>query len=113
MPSQAQVKAQSKWENKVYDKVLVRLRKDTEPTRDTITAAATAAGLSLNAYILEAVKDKMNGGKAPPVEIVPDLDIYARQVGQSPEEYTAQAIRERMQRQDKQAEELEHVPFYE
>ena len=112
MPTQAQVKAQSKWENKVYNKVLLRLRKDTEPTRETITEAATAAGMSLNAYVLDAVKEKMNGGKAPPAELVPELGIYARQVGQSPEEYTAQAIRERMYRQDKEAAELEHEPFF-
>lgn len=110
--SRAHIQATTRWESKAYDKVTLRLRKDTEPTRETITEAATAAGMSLNAYVLEAVKEKMNGGKAPPDEIVPDLGIYARQVGQSPEEYTAQAIRERMQRQDKEAAELEHEPFF-
>ena len=59
MASEAQKKANLKWEAKAYDKVLLRIRKDTEPTRETITAAADAVGLSLNAYIMEAVKEKM------------------------------------------------------
>jgi len=59
MRSEAKKRADSKWESKAYDKVLLRIRKDTEPTRETITAAADAVGLSLNAYIMEAVKEKM------------------------------------------------------
>jgi len=59
MASEAQKRANQKWESKAYDKVLLRIRKDTEPTRETITAAADAVGLSLNAYIMEAVKEKM------------------------------------------------------
>ena len=57
--SRAHIEATTRYEHKAYDKITVRLRKDTEPTRDTITAAADAAGMSLNAYIIEAVKDKM------------------------------------------------------
>lgn len=57
--SRAHKEATQRYEQKAYDKVLLRLRKDTEPTRDTITAAADAAGLSLNAYILEAIKEKL------------------------------------------------------
>lgn len=59
MRSEAKKRADSKWESKAYDKVLLRIRKDTEPTRETITAAADAVGLSLNAYIMEAVKEKL------------------------------------------------------
>ena len=57
--SRAHIEATTRYEHKAYDKVTLRLRKDTEPTRDTITAAADAAGMSLNAYVLEAVKEKM------------------------------------------------------
>ena len=59
MRSEAKKRADSKWESKAYDKVLLRIRKDTEPTRETITAAADKIGLSLNAYIMQAVKEKM------------------------------------------------------
>ena len=59
MTTPAHIKATGKYEKKTYDKVLLRIRKDTEPTRDTITAAADAVGLSLNAYIMEAIKEKI------------------------------------------------------
>jgi uncharacterized protein (DUF1778 family) len=60
MVRKSQIKAQSKWEQKVYDKVLLRLRKDQEPTRDTIAAAAAASGESLNEYIINAVKNRLD-----------------------------------------------------
>ena len=59
MKSEAKKRADSKWESKAYDKVLLRIRKDTEPTRETITAAAESVGMSLNAFIMEAVKEKI------------------------------------------------------
>jgi uncharacterized protein (DUF1778 family) len=57
--SEAQIKAIRKYESKAYDKILLRIRKDTEPTRETITKAAEACGLSLNGFILEAIKEKI------------------------------------------------------
>jgi len=62
MKTEAQKRATAKFERSVYDKILLRIRKDTEPTRETITAAADAAGLSLNGYIMEAVREKLAGG---------------------------------------------------
>lgn len=59
MPSKAQVQAQQRWEQKTYDKVLLRLRKDTEPTRDTIAAAASACGESVNEYIINSISDRL------------------------------------------------------
>ncbi len=59
MPSKAQAKATQKYERKTYDKVLLRIRKDAEPTRETITKAGQAAGLSLSAYIMEAVTERL------------------------------------------------------
>ena len=61
--SAAHKKATQRYETKAYDKVLLRLRKDTEPTRETITSKATAKGMSLNAYIIEAITEKINGDK--------------------------------------------------
>jgi len=64
MPKSAALKrANAKYERNNYDKVLLRIRHDGDgPTRDAITAAATAAGESLNAYILNAVSMRMNAG---------------------------------------------------
>lgn len=44
---------------KVYDRVTLRLRKETETDKDTIQAAADAAGESLNGYIIRAIKERM------------------------------------------------------
>lgn len=64
MPTPAQVRAQTKWEAKAYDKVLLRLRKDGDLTREDIQKAADQAGQSLNSYILDAVSEKMNKPKS-------------------------------------------------
>ena len=62
--SEAQIRATSKFESKVYDKILIRLRKDrlddSGLSRELIQQAAEAEGMSLNAYILKAVAEKMN-----------------------------------------------------
>lgn len=60
--TKAGIKAHTKYEAKTYDKVLLRLRKDTEPTKETITKKAEAVGLSLNAYIVEAITEKIERG---------------------------------------------------
>ena len=52
-----------RYEAKVYDKILLRLRKETETDKDTIQAAADAAGESLNGYIIRAIKERMERDK--------------------------------------------------
>lgn len=59
MVSDSQKKATRKYEKKAYDKILIRIRKDTEPTRATISQAATVCGMSLNEYIMQAIEEKM------------------------------------------------------
>ncbi|MDE6594994.1 MAG: hypothetical protein K2K44_03175 [Oscillospiraceae bacterium] len=56
--SKAQQAATKKFEDKNYDKVLLRLRKDTLP-KEAVQAAADKAGESLNAYITGAIKNRM------------------------------------------------------
>lgn len=56
----AHIRATTKYEAKAYDKILLRIRKDGELTKDTIQMAADQAGQSLNSYILEAVQEKMS-----------------------------------------------------
>ena len=58
--SKAGIKAHTKYEAKTYDKILLRLRKDTEPTKETINQKAEAVGLSLNAFIVEAITEKID-----------------------------------------------------
>lgn len=58
--TESQRRALAKYENKSYDKILLRLRKDTEPTREQITEAATEAGETVNGFIIEAIKQRMN-----------------------------------------------------
>ena len=56
--SAARIAANNRYIEKTYDRFTFRVRKeDTEQ----IKQAAEAAGMSVNAYILEAVKEKMNG----------------------------------------------------
>ena len=54
--SKAQIKATTKYEAAKYDKILVRIPKG---ERAEVQAAADAAGESLNAYIVGAVKQRM------------------------------------------------------
>ncbi|MCR4597176.1 MAG: antitoxin [Lachnospiraceae bacterium] len=62
--TEAQIRANSKFESKAYDKITVRLRKDrlddSGLSRESITKAAEAEGMSLNAFILQAVAEKIN-----------------------------------------------------
>ena len=57
--SEAQNKATQKYIHNSYDQISIRVRKDGDITRDTMQAAADQEGLSLNAYILEAIKEKI------------------------------------------------------
>ena len=57
--SRAHIQATTRYESKAYDKITLRLRKDGDLTRETISKAAEKSGLSINAFILDAVKSKM------------------------------------------------------
>jgi predicted HicB family RNase H-like nuclease len=53
----AQRKAVGRYERDNYDKVLLRMP---QGERERMKEAADAAGQSLNAYILDAIRDRMN-----------------------------------------------------
>jgi predicted HicB family RNase H-like nuclease len=55
--SKSQVKAQSKWESKAYDKILLRMKKG---ERAIIIETADIQGKSLNSYIIEAINEKLD-----------------------------------------------------
>ena len=59
MISEAQKRAKNKYNKKAYETILYRIRRDGDITRDAIQEAAAAAGLSVNEYITEAIRDKM------------------------------------------------------
>ena len=44
---------------KAYDRVNLVLKKETSPTKDEVQAAADAKGESLNAYIVEAIRQRL------------------------------------------------------
>lgn len=56
-------KAVNKYIAKAYDRVNLVLKKDTSPTKDEVQAAADAEGVSLNAYIVEAISQQLNKEK--------------------------------------------------
>ena len=60
MVSEAHKRATQKFETNNYDKILLRIRKDSSQNREAIQAAAEKAGKSLNAFILEAISEKIS-----------------------------------------------------
>jgi len=50
-----------RYEAKTYNKILLRIRQDGADgcTKSQIEAAAKASGMSLNAWIMEAIRDKL------------------------------------------------------
>jgi predicted HicB family RNase H-like nuclease len=55
----AQKKASLKWERENNEKITIKLRKGVSPTKAEIQAAADAAGMSVNAWIVEAIRSKL------------------------------------------------------
>lgn len=58
--SAAHIKATTKFEHNTYDKITVRIRKDGDLTRTDIQKAADQEGKSLNQFIMDAVREKMD-----------------------------------------------------
>ena len=57
--SKAHIRATIKYETKSYDKLCIRIRKDADITREDIQAAADLEGESVNAYVMEAVRRRI------------------------------------------------------
>lgn len=55
----AQTRASNKWNTKAYDRVNLILKKEVSPTKEEVQTAADAAGESLNAFIVNAIKQRM------------------------------------------------------
>ncbi len=57
--TEAQKAATRRFESKQYDKVLLRLKKGGNTSKESIQAHAEAAGESLNGYIVKAVERRI------------------------------------------------------
>ena len=57
------VEVKERYNAKVYDRVTLRLRKETETSKEAIQAAADAAGETLNGYITKAIRERMEREK--------------------------------------------------
>ena len=55
----ARTRANNKWNAKAYDQVNLILKKEVSPTKEEVQAAADAAGESLNAFIVKAIKQRL------------------------------------------------------
>jgi len=55
--SKAHIEATGRYEKKAYDKILLRLRKDTDLNGDVIRTHAEARGESVNSFLLRAVAE--------------------------------------------------------
>lgn len=47
------------WQRENQERVIIMTSKRTPPTKAQIKAAADAAGMSVNAWVLEAISDKL------------------------------------------------------
>lgn len=47
------------WQKENQERIIVMTSKTIEPTKSQIKAAAEAAGMSVNAWIIEAIRDKL------------------------------------------------------
>ena len=62
MTTPAQVRATNKYNSKSYDALTIRIRKDggDEITAEEVKTAADSAGESLNSFILQPIRERMN-----------------------------------------------------
>lgn len=47
------------WQKENQERIIVMTSKTIEPTKSQIKAAAEAAGMSVNQWIIEAIRDKL------------------------------------------------------
>jgi predicted HicB family RNase H-like nuclease len=57
--SEARLRANAKWDSENTDKITIKLNKAKDPTKAQIKAAADMCGMSVNAWIIEAISEKL------------------------------------------------------
>lgn len=63
--SKAHIAATNKYNQKTYDRILLKIRKDAEINSEFIRAHATGRGESLNGFLLRAVRETIERDNAP------------------------------------------------
>ena len=59
MASEAQLRANAKWDRENTDKITIKLNRSKDPSKAEIQAAAARNHQSMNAFIIEAIRDKL------------------------------------------------------
>lgn len=93
--SKSKISANNRYVEKAYDKFTFRLPKGNREKLQEI--AQKKYGGSINAFLTDAVIDKLKGGY---LVSVPDLEAYAKSAGLDPEDYILEAVKEKMKKQD-------------
>lgn len=57
--TEAQRRASAKWQAENTEKITLKLYRSRDPRKDQIQAAAEAAGQSVNAWIVDAIKQSL------------------------------------------------------
>lgn len=57
--SEAQKRASQKWADKNAEKLSIKLNKNKGITKERIAIAAAREGMSVNAWVIECIKDKL------------------------------------------------------
>ena len=86
-----------RYNKKTYQQVNFRVKASEFPTKEDIEESAKSDDMSLNAWLVSAVIEKMHGGHSLGIK---DLAAYARSAGMTEEDYIKAAVMEKMQRQD-------------
>lgn len=61
MVTKAQAKATRKYDDKSYDKILLRIRKDSDINKTNLSGIAERKNTSINNLIIEAIKEYIKG----------------------------------------------------
>lgn len=101
------VKAVNKYIQKAYDRINFVMPKG---RKEEIKDRAIKEGVSASEWINGAIADKLNAAYCASGEYdfcanIPDLAVYAKSIGLTPEEYVKIAVAEKMERQDQEYQE--------
>jgi len=99
MGGKVSAQSREKYNKKTYDQINFRLRKESYPSKADIEVQAASDQMSLNAWILTALTEKLDRVEQM---TIPGVDDYARRAGMTAEQYIRQAVEEKMRRQDEE-----------
>lgn len=59
----ARKRANDKYNKKAYEQIMLRFRKDREPTRESVARMAAELDMSINGFIIQAIQEKIERTK--------------------------------------------------